>query len=156
VFGELMIDESTYTSRLSGRPLELTYKEFELLKYLARHPGRVVTRAELLREIWGHDFYGGIRTVDVHIRRLRAKLGPEHQKLIGTVRSVGYRFLRPAHTRAAPSDTHAPEPPAGRDRIATGSAGFPLPDAEACCRVDEIVGGGSAQTPAGNPASSCG
>ncbi|MFI9813011.1 response regulator transcription factor [Saccharothrix variisporea] len=93
--GELVIDEATYTARLRGRPLDLTYKEFELLKYLAQHAGRVFTRAQLLQEVWGYDFFGGTRTVDVHVRRLRAKLGPEHESLIGTVRNVGYKFVRP-------------------------------------------------------------
>jgi DNA-binding response OmpR family regulator len=95
VQGELVIDEATYTVRVKGRPLDLTYKEFELLKYLAQHAGRVFTRAQLLQEVWGYDFFGGTRTVDVHVRRLRAKLGPEHEQLIGTVRSVGYKFVRP-------------------------------------------------------------
>ncbi len=95
VLGELVIDEATYTARLKGRPLDLTYKEFELLKYLAQHAGRVFTRAQLLQEVWGYDFFGGTRTVDVHVRRLRAKLGPEHEQLIGTVRNVGYKFVRP-------------------------------------------------------------
>jgi DNA-binding response OmpR family regulator len=72
--------------------LDLTYKEFELLKFLAQHPGRVYTRAQLLQEVWGYDYFGGTRTVDVHVRRLRAKLGPEHEHLIGTVRNVGYRL----------------------------------------------------------------
>ncbi|RKT51533.1 winged helix-turn-helix domain-containing protein [Saccharothrix australiensis] len=90
--GELVIDEATYTTRLRGRPLDLTYKEFELLKYLAQHAGRVFTRAQLLQEVWGYDFFGGTRTVDVHVRRLRAKLGPEHESLIGTVRNVGYKY----------------------------------------------------------------
>jgi DNA-binding response OmpR family regulator len=90
--GELTIDEGTYTCRLRGKGLDLTFKEFELLKYLAQHPGRVFTRAQLLQEVWGYDYYGGTRTVDVHVRRLRAKLGPEHEQLIGTVRHVGYKF----------------------------------------------------------------
>src|ERR671916_2200582 len=98
VLGELVIDEATYTARLKGRPLDLTYKEFELLKYLAQHAGRVFTRAQLLQEVWGYDFFGGTRTVDVHVRRLRAKLGAEHEQMIGTVRNVGYKFVRP--TRA--------------------------------------------------------
>ena len=97
--GELVIDEGTYTARLRGRPLDLTYKEFELLKYLAQHAGRVFTRAQLLQEVWGYDFFGGTRTVDVHVRRLRAKLGPEHEALIGTVRNVGYKVVRPARGR---------------------------------------------------------
>jgi len=94
--GELMIDEGTYTAKLRGRALDLTFKEFELLKFLAQHPGRVFTRALLLQEVWGYDYFGGTRTVDVHVRRLRAKLGIEHEALIGTVRNVGYRFV-PQH-----------------------------------------------------------
>ena len=90
--GEVSINESTYTARLKGKVLDLTFKEFELLKYLAQHPGRVFTRAQLLQEIWGYDYFGGTRTVDVHIRRLRSKLGPEFEAIIGTVRNVGYRF----------------------------------------------------------------
>ncbi len=91
--GDLAIDEATYTARLRGRALDLTFKEFELLKYLAQHPGRVFTRAQLLQEVWGYDYFGGTRTVDVHVRRLRAKLGAEYEALIGTVRNVGYRFV---------------------------------------------------------------
>src|ERR1700733_8430940 len=91
--GELAIDEATYAARLRGRVLDLTFKEFELLKFLAHHPGRVFTRAQLLQEVWGYDYFGGTRTVDVHVRRLRAKLGSEHEALIGTVRNVGYRFV---------------------------------------------------------------
>ena len=91
--GELAIDEGTYSARIRGRSLDLTFKEFELLKFLAQHPGRVFTRAHLLQEVWGYDYFGGTRTVDVHVRRLRAKLGPEHEALIGTVRNVGYRFV---------------------------------------------------------------
>jgi DNA-binding response OmpR family regulator len=90
--GEVSIDENSYTARIKGRALDLTFKEFELLKFLAQHPGRVFTRAQLLQEIWGYDYFGGTRTVDVHIRRLRSKLGPEHEAIIGTVRNVGYRF----------------------------------------------------------------
>jgi DNA-binding response OmpR family regulator len=93
--GDLTIDEATYQARIKGRPLDLTFKEFELLKYLAQHPGRVFTRAQLLQEVWGYDYYGGTRTVDVHVRRLRAKLGPEHEHLVGTVRNVGYKFVTP-------------------------------------------------------------
>jgi DNA-binding response OmpR family regulator len=95
--GDLAIDEATYSARLRSRVLDLTFKEFELLKFLAQHPGRVFTRAHRLQEVWGYDYFGGTRTVDVHVRRLRAKLGVEHEALIGTVRNVGYRFvpLRP-------------------------------------------------------------
>jgi DNA-binding response OmpR family regulator len=89
--GPLSIDTETYRVAASGRPLDLTFKEFELLRFLATRPGRVFTRPALLRQVWGYDFYGGTRTVDVHIRRLRAKLGPEHEHLIETVRGVGYR-----------------------------------------------------------------
>jgi DNA-binding response OmpR family regulator len=91
--GDLAIDEATYSARLRNRALDLTFKEFELLKFLAQHPGRVFTRAHLLQEVWGYDYFGGTRTVDVHVRRLRAKLGAEHEALIGTVRNVGYRFV---------------------------------------------------------------
>jgi DNA-binding response OmpR family regulator len=90
--GEVVIDEGTYTAKIRGISLDLTFKEFELLKFLAQHPGRVFTRAQLLQEIWGYDYFGGTRTVDVHIRRLRSKLGPEFESIIGTVRNVGYRF----------------------------------------------------------------
>ncbi len=96
--GELTIEEDTYTARLRGRPLELTYKEFGLLKFLAQHPGRVFTREQLVTEVWGYDFFGGTRTVDVHVRRLRAKLGPEHEALIGTVRNVGYKMVPPSRS----------------------------------------------------------
>lgn len=88
----VVIDEDSYTVRVHGKALNLTYKEFELLKYLAQHPGRVFTRAQLLNEVWGYDYYGGTRTVDVHVRRLRAKLGSDHESLISTVRNVGYRL----------------------------------------------------------------
>jgi DNA-binding response OmpR family regulator len=91
--GELAIDESAYSARIRGRSLDLTFKEFELLRFLASHAGRVFTRAQLLQEVWGYDYYGGTRTVDVHVRRLRAKLGAEHEAMIGTVRNVGYRFV---------------------------------------------------------------
>jgi DNA-binding response OmpR family regulator len=96
--GELTIDETTYTARLGGTALDLTYKEFELLKFLALHPGRVFTRSHLVQEVWGYDYFGGTRTVDVHVRRLRAKLGTEHEALIGTVRNVGYKFVRPSES----------------------------------------------------------
>ena len=104
--GELNIDEDTYVVRLRGQPLDLTFREFELLKYLATNPGRVFTRDQLLQEVWGYDYYGGTRTVDVHIRRLRAKLGAEYEALIGTVRGVGYKLDPPALGRP-PSDEDA-------------------------------------------------
>ncbi|MEX0755161.1 MAG: winged-helix domain-containing protein [Actinomycetota bacterium] len=93
--GPLALDLDSYRVTLATRPLDLTYKEFELLRFLAERPGRVFTRPALLREVWGYDFYGGTRTVDVHVRRLRSKLGPEHEQLIGTVRGVGYRAVVP-------------------------------------------------------------
>ncbi len=93
--GDVTVDDATYTAKLGGRPLDLTFKEFELLKYLVQHPGRVFTREQLLQEVWGYDYFGGTRTVDVHVRRLRAKLGPDNETLIGTVRNVGYRFVTP-------------------------------------------------------------
>jgi DNA-binding response OmpR family regulator len=93
--GEVVVDDASYTAKVGGRSLDLTFKEFELLKYLAQHPGRVFSREQLLQEVWGYDYFGGTRTVDVHVRRLRAKLGPEHEQLIGTVRNVGYRFVVP-------------------------------------------------------------
>jgi DNA-binding response OmpR family regulator len=104
--GELTIDEATYSARLRGRVLDLTFKEFELLKYLAQHPGRVFTRAQLLQEVWGYDYFGGTRTVDVHVRRLRAKLGTEYESLIGTVRNVGYRFVPDHRNEAEEAPAH--------------------------------------------------
>lgn len=111
--GDLVVDTESYTARVHGRPIDLAYKEFELLKYLVQHPGRVFTRAQLLQEVWGYDYYGGTRTVDVHIRRLRAKLGGEYEHLIGTVRNVGYRFDPPESAKA------------GRGRVQPPSQGDP-------------------------------
>ena len=96
--GDLVIDVTAYTARLRGAILDLTYKEFELLRFLAANQGRVLTRDVLLHQVWGEDYIGGSRTVDVHIRRLRAKLGTEHDHLIGTVRNVGYRLDAPEET----------------------------------------------------------
>jgi DNA-binding response OmpR family regulator len=87
----ITIDEASYSAKVNGRPLDLTYKEFQLLHFFATHPSRVFTREQLLSEVWGYDYFGGTRTVDVHVRRLRAKLG-DLEQLIGTVRNVGYRF----------------------------------------------------------------
>jgi len=87
----VVIDEASYSVKVHDRPLDLTYKEFELLRFLATHPSRVFTREQLLSEVWGYDYFGGTRTVDVHVRRLRAKLG-DMEQVIGTVRNVGYRF----------------------------------------------------------------
>ena len=91
-YGPLVLNPETYQAAVSGAPLELTYMEYELLRFLSSHPGKVFTREILLSRVWGYEYYGGARTVDVHIRRLRAKLGEEHAGLIQTVRSVGYRF----------------------------------------------------------------
>lgn len=102
----IFVDASTYTAQVHGEPMNLTFKEFELLKHLVQHPGRVFTREQLLHEVWGYDYFGGTRTVDVHVRRLRAKLGPDQEQLIGTVRNVGYRFVPRENGRenARPSD----------------------------------------------------
>ena len=91
-YGPLALNLETYQAAIDGEPLDLTYMEYELLKFLASHPGKVFTRETLLSRVWGYDYYGGARTVDVHVRRLRAKLGEQHAGLIHTVRSVGYRF----------------------------------------------------------------
>jgi two-component system alkaline phosphatase synthesis response regulator PhoP len=94
-YGPLALNLETYQAAISGRPLDLTYMEYELLKFLTTHPGKVFTRETLLSRVWGYEYYGGARTVDVHVRRLRAKLGEEHAHLIQTVRSVGYRLGQP-------------------------------------------------------------
>jgi DNA-binding response OmpR family regulator len=91
-YGPLALNLETYQAAVAGRVLDLTYMEYELLRFLAAHPGKVFTRETLLSRVWGYEYYGGARTVDVHVRRLRAKLGEEHAHLIQTVRSVGYRF----------------------------------------------------------------
>jgi DNA-binding response OmpR family regulator len=91
-YKELALNLETYQATLGGHPLDLTYMEYELLKFFAAHPGKVFSREMLLSRVWGYDYYGGARTVDVHVRRLRAKLGEEHANYIQTVRSVGYRF----------------------------------------------------------------
>ena len=111
----VVIDEASYSAKVHGRTLDLTYKEFELLRFLAAHPSRVFTREQLLSEVWGYDYFGGTRTVDVHVRRLRAKLG-DLDSLIGTVRNVGYRFVLPKDPKEAPVAAPAPAPvpsPAG-------------------------------------------
>ncbi len=91
-YGPLAMNLETYQAAIGGRPLDLTYMEYELLRFLASQPGKVFTREALLSQVWEYDYYGGARTVDVHVRRLRSKLGEEHAGLIQTVRSVGYRF----------------------------------------------------------------
>jgi DNA-binding response OmpR family regulator len=88
--GRLEMDPASYRAGVDGRPLKLTYMEYELLRFLASRPGRIHTREAILRGVWGYDYYGGMRTVDVHVRRLRAKLGQEHGRMIETVRGVGY------------------------------------------------------------------
>jgi DNA-binding response OmpR family regulator len=93
VAGDLVIDQANYSVAVKGGTLELTFKEYELLRFLVTHRGRVFTREALLNQVWGYDYYGGTRTVDVHIRRIRAKLGPEYQDLVETIRNVGYRFI---------------------------------------------------------------
>jgi len=94
-YGPLVLNLETYQAAVDGNVLDLTYMEYELLKFLASHPGRVFTRETLLSRVWGYEYYGGARTVDVHVRRLRAKLGEEHAAMISTVRSVGYRLGQP-------------------------------------------------------------
>ncbi len=91
-FGPLSLNVETYQAMVDGKALDLTYMEYELLRFLASSPGKVFSREILLSEVWGYDYYGGARTVDVHIRRLRSKLGEEHANLISTIRSVGYRL----------------------------------------------------------------
>jgi DNA-binding response OmpR family regulator len=124
--GDLAIDEATYSARLRGRALDLTFKEFELLKFLAQYPGRVFSRAQLLQEVWGYDYFGGTRTVDVHVRRLRAKLGAEHEALIGTVRNVGYRFVPVKGESDHSHDQHRGNSEDSQDESGNGAAG---PDA---------------------------
>jgi DNA-binding response OmpR family regulator len=99
-YGGLVLNLETYQAAFEDRQLDLTYMEYELLKFFATHPGKVFTREQLLSRVWGYEYDGGARTVDVHVRRLRAKLGEEHASLIQTVRSVGYRF---GQARSVPS-----------------------------------------------------
>jgi len=90
--GSLEMNLATYQVAIDGKPVDFTYMEYELLKFLVTHPKRVFSREALLNRVWGYDYYGGARTVDVHVRRVRAKLGSEHASRIKTVRSVGYRW----------------------------------------------------------------
>jgi DNA-binding response OmpR family regulator len=106
--GPLLLDTDTYQASLDGVPIDLTYMEYELLKFLASHPGKVFSRETLLSRVWGYEYYGGARTVDVHIRRLRAKLGEAHESLIQTVRSVGYKFGLPSEPYGREADERAP------------------------------------------------
>lgn len=89
----LVIDTESFEVTVDGRQLALTFKEFELLRFLASHPGRVHTREALLNQVWGYEYFGGLRTVDVHVRRIRAKLGIKHENLVQTVHGVGYKFV---------------------------------------------------------------
>jgi len=158
--GDLVIDEASYLARLRGRTLDLTFKEFELLKFLAQHPARVFTRSQLLQEVWGYDYFGGTRTVDVHVRRLRAKLGVEHELLIGTVRNVGYRFV-PSQGKADPRGTPAgasgepdaddgpPGPPAGADGPAAAGQTFVAADASRASGEGRTAAGQESRTGGG-------
>lgn len=133
VSGDLRIDEQGYSVSVRGRAVKLAYKEFELLNFLARHPGRAFTRNQLLQSVWGYDYYGGTRTVDVHVRRLRVKLGKDEAGMISTVRNVGYRYdpfidgrradgeeLEKARAQAARARAAAPDP---ARRRSSGQAG---------------------------------
>jgi DNA-binding response OmpR family regulator len=146
--GELVIEETTYSAKIRGVALDLTFKEFELLKFLAQHPRRVFTRSQLLQEVWGYDYFGGTRTVDVHVRRLRAKLGTENEALIGTVRNVGYKFVpakqesrqgrsKDGKSAAGPPDTDQ----AGNARDADGAS--PRRDAPAEPRRSRATSNGN-------------
>lgn len=90
--GDLVIDLTKYEVSIGGKPKMLTFKEYELLKFLAGNKGRVFTREALLNKVWGYDYYGGDRTVDVHIRRLRSKIEDSTHTFIETVRNIGYRL----------------------------------------------------------------
>ncbi|MGR6091271.1 winged helix-turn-helix domain-containing protein [Brevibacterium sp. CSND-B09] len=107
VTGDLRIDETAFTAELGGRSLDLTYREFALLKFFAMHPERVFTRDDILLAVWGDDYFGGTRTVDVHVRRLRAKLGKDLENAIHTVRNVGYRFSADSVTDTDSEDVTA-------------------------------------------------
>lgn len=89
---DLELNTATYQATIAGHPRDLTFMEYELLRFFVEHPQRVWSREQILSKVWGYDYYGGSRTVDVHVRRLRAKLGEERSSWIATVRSVGYRF----------------------------------------------------------------
>jgi DNA-binding response OmpR family regulator len=91
-FKDLELNTATYQATVIGRPVDLTYMEYELLRFFIENQGRVWSREQLLSKVWGYDYFGGARTVDVHVRRLRSKLGEERASWITTVRSVGYRF----------------------------------------------------------------
>jgi len=158
--GDLVIDEASYLVRLRGRTLDLTFKEFELLKFLAQHPARVFTRSQLLQEVWGYDYFGGTRTVDVHVRRLRAKLGAEYELLIGTVRNVGYRFVpapaKPDSRRKPPGATDQPGRSAARRDAAPAQPGRGAASARSRAGGPGDSGGSPARSHAGGPAGSGG
>ena len=135
--GEVVIDEATYSARVRGQALDLTYKEFELLKFLAQHPGRVFSRAQLLQEVWGYDYFGGTRTVDVHVRRLRAKLGSEHEALIGTdpQRRLPLRRRPPARDSASSPrpDARPSTQPQRRGMPGAEHRAYPAVVGASCC-----------------------
>jgi len=149
--GELAIDEATYSARIRGVALDLTFKEFELLKFLAQHPRHVFTRSQLLQEVWGYDYFGGTRTVDVHVRRLRAKLGPENEALIGTVRNVGYKFVPASLARGGGASGPSPN---GADRDA--DAEYDGPDGNGATDSDNPDAGPRIGAPRGRAAGSSG
>ena len=121
----VVIDEASYSAKVSGRTLDLTYKEFELLRFLAQHPGRVFTREQLLSEVWGYDYFGGTRTVDVHIRRLRSKLGPEHEAIVGTVRMThAYTLALDSSVRNHVSGCLGVNDPLRLNALSTSHRGF--------------------------------
>ncbi len=91
--GKISIDVAKYEARIGDKKIDLTYTEFELLKFLCSNPGTVFTREVLLSKVWGYEYYGGTRTVDVHIRRLRSKIEGKNQVFIDTVRNIGYKFI---------------------------------------------------------------
>lgn len=91
-YRDLELNTATYQATIGGSPTDLTYMEYELLRFFVENPNRVWSREQILSKVWGYDYFGGSRTVDVHVRRLRAKLGEERASWITTVRSVGYRF----------------------------------------------------------------
>ena len=126
--GNLVIDEDSYTARFRGRTLDLTFKEFELLRYLAAHPNHVFSRERLLSEVWGYDYYGGTRTVDVHVRRLRAKLG-DQESIIGTVRNVGYQLVYSARSEPAEGIGKGDEVLPAHGAAAGGASTVPGPSA---------------------------
>ncbi|OBK94564.1 response regulator transcription factor [Mycobacterium sp. 1165178.9] len=118
-FGDLLLHPATFTASLDGNDLGLTLTEFKLLNFLVQHAGQAFTRTRLMREAWGYDSAGKVRTVDVHIRRLRAKLGTRHQFMVDTVRGVGYRAATPpqpewvAGSRLTPIWAPTTRPPPG-------------------------------------------